>query len=335
MAFKLLATGLFISQCFAWLYEPGATGMTFLKLGVGARPVAMGNAFNAVSDDGNALFWNPAGFGVSNDFHLSGMGMNLLGFVNYFSLGSLIPAGNYGGLGAGISYLYSQDTRYDEMGQEIGTFTNSDLLIGLGYAYPFISNLSGGTSVKFVRSQLAEYAAYSFVSDVGIIYQPVEFVSLGSSLRNLGIPRKFIEKWEYPPVNLRNGAALKIPIMESHIIIATDVSLYPDVAPTFSVGGELALRLGKIMEAVAGQSLTGIFLRGGYQSGYHLGVWSGLSFGLGIEYQLYQNFFLNFDAVYFSYGYLGDSERVSLSLRYQAAEKTKKKSSRSSRRPRR
>jgi len=52
--FQLSALSLFAAG-------PGTTGATFLKLGVGSRPVAMGEAFVAVADDINALFWNPSG----------------------------------------------------------------------------------------------------------------------------------------------------------------------------------------------------------------------------------------------------------------------------------
>ena len=39
-----------------------ATSMlTFLKIGVGARAVALGEAFTPVADDATALHWNPAG----------------------------------------------------------------------------------------------------------------------------------------------------------------------------------------------------------------------------------------------------------------------------------
>lgn len=324
----IVLAGLLTAGALGWPYDPGATGMTFLKLGIGARPVAMGNAFNAVSDDGNALFWNPAGLGTSSGLHLTGTGMNLLGFVNYFALGSLVPLGDYGGLGAGVSYLYAQDTRYDDRGQELGTFTNSDLLISLGYAYPIMPSLAAGGTLKFIRSQLAEYDAYSFGTDLGIIFKPVDYVHLGSSLRNLGTPRKFVDQWEYPPTNLRNGVAFIFPIMASQLTIASDLSLYPDADPTISAGAELALRLGKIMKIVSGQSLSGIFIRGGYESGYHLGTWGGLTVGFGIEYEAAANFFLCIDGVYFSYGYLGDSERVSLSLRYEPNAKPERKSRR-------
>ena len=39
----------------------GRAGFGFLKIGQGARPVGMGEAFVAVADDLNAAFWNPAG----------------------------------------------------------------------------------------------------------------------------------------------------------------------------------------------------------------------------------------------------------------------------------
>ncbi|MDA0378244.1 MAG: hypothetical protein O2899_02035, partial [Bacteroidetes bacterium] len=39
----------------------GTTAAQFLKLGVGARAVAMGGSFVAESSDLSALYWNPAG----------------------------------------------------------------------------------------------------------------------------------------------------------------------------------------------------------------------------------------------------------------------------------
>ena len=39
----------------------GIGGFQFLKIGQGARPVAMGDAYRAVADDINGIFWNPAG----------------------------------------------------------------------------------------------------------------------------------------------------------------------------------------------------------------------------------------------------------------------------------
>ena len=56
----------------------------------------------------------------------------------------------------------------------------------------------------------------------------------------------------------------------------------------------------------------------GYKSGYqYLGSWSGLSVGLGYEYQVVRGLYFGIDALYLSYGNLGGSERISASLRYE------------------
>ena len=39
----------------------GISAFQFLKLGAGARGVAMGESFVAVANDASALYWNPAG----------------------------------------------------------------------------------------------------------------------------------------------------------------------------------------------------------------------------------------------------------------------------------
>src|SRR5439155_18087839 len=39
----------------------GTSSATFLKIGVGARAVGLGESFVAVANDPSAIFWNPAG----------------------------------------------------------------------------------------------------------------------------------------------------------------------------------------------------------------------------------------------------------------------------------
>lgn len=41
--------------------SPGTKAASFLKIGVGVRATAMGEAFTALADDGTALYWNPPG----------------------------------------------------------------------------------------------------------------------------------------------------------------------------------------------------------------------------------------------------------------------------------
>ena len=45
----------------------------FLRVGVGARPLGMGGAFTAISNDVYGSYWNPAGLGQLNSVQLMGM----------------------------------------------------------------------------------------------------------------------------------------------------------------------------------------------------------------------------------------------------------------------
>jgi hypothetical protein len=301
------------------IVDPGATGYTFLKLGIGVRPVAMGNAFTALSDDGNAIFWNPAGLGIVSSYSVSGMAMNHLLYFNYYNLTSAIPLGQKrGGFGVGISYLAASDVEYSERGEVGEEFRNTDMLINIGYGKAFgrQSIISFGGAVKIVRSQLYTYSAYGILGDVGVILNPLKYVYFGTVIKNIGTPRRFIERWEYPPINFRQGIALKIPFQENQAAVSLDYSVYPDVAPTFSVGGEVRIRSAQLMEFLGQGKISGFAVMAGYQSGYESGGWSGFSLGFSLELAIAEGLIFDIGALLLSYGYLGTSERIALGLNY-------------------
>src|SRR5690348_6207186 len=67
------------------------TGAAFLKIGVGARPIAMGSAFTAQADDVNAIGWNPAGLGRMQRSELSATHTEWLSDLRYDFLGAALP----------------------------------------------------------------------------------------------------------------------------------------------------------------------------------------------------------------------------------------------------
>lgn len=297
-------------------FQPGATGFQFLKLGVGARPVAMGSAYTAVADDANALFWNPAGLGMSESFQGTLMIMNLFQSVTYAGAGLNAPLGRFFSAGIAGSYLTASDIRRDNLGREDGSFPISDFAIGPGLAIIPLRNLSFGGSLKFLGSRLDIYQSYAVSIDGGVIYSPVRYLYLGSALLHFGTPRKFIKNWEYQPTNFRVGVAGKLPIYDHSLVVAIDVSVYSDNLPTVNIGAEARIKITPFMKPKGRNQWLAV--RAGYQtqSSYQLGLYSGFSFGIGYEYEIAPAFQLVLDAVYFSYGFLGDSERISLSLRY-------------------
>jgi len=59
----------------------------FVDIGCGARPMGMGGAFTALSDDAHAIFWNPAGLTLMERSQLAMMHTKQFGLIPY-SLGA-------------------------------------------------------------------------------------------------------------------------------------------------------------------------------------------------------------------------------------------------------
>jgi hypothetical protein len=63
----IIFTSLFVKESIAQFdygfdfSKSGSAGLQFLKVGVGARETAMGEAVTSIVNDANSVFWNPAG----------------------------------------------------------------------------------------------------------------------------------------------------------------------------------------------------------------------------------------------------------------------------------
>jgi hypothetical protein len=127
----------------------------FLKIGVGAKAVGLGEAFTAVADDPSALFWNPAGITnlprreayVSHTEWVADIGYDYAAYVT--------PLPYFGGISAGIQAgtLRTEMMETTEY-QPYGTgreFTYSDLFLGVAAARMFTDKLAIGFGFKYIR----------------------------------------------------------------------------------------------------------------------------------------------------------------------------------------
>lgn len=166
---------LFSVSSYAFVSE---TGLDPLDQTGAARALGMGNAFVAVSDDINCLFYNPAGLSDS-----TGLAVNY-GGLNNVSLGIAYgtPIGNFG-----MGYVSKQ---YDfSFGTVEASYEKSLLLMGYGTQ---IDSFSLGFSLKTLMYQRMvqtgindqpSNAANDF--DAGIIYKMNPYTSFGFTIHNL------------------------------------------------------------------------------------------------------------------------------------------------------
>ncbi len=201
---------------FIIILSAGHSRAAFLDPGWGARPTGMGGAFTAVSDDSNAVFFNPAGLTNIKEYNACAMhaglfmgldevkiGLNLVSFA--------MPVHYAGGIGVAWTNLNARDLYRED------TFI-------ISYGHRFIPQLSGGVSLKYLGQgyTLDKYAKadpvfeggkYSdaVTADLGVIFKPLQDLNLAAAGQNLipadiGLTHKDI----VPPV-LRLGAAYRLP----------------------------------------------------------------------------------------------------------------------------
>ena len=191
----------------------GTSGADFLELGVGSRPLAMGEAFTAEINDINSLYYNPAGLGslrypVFSIFH-----NELILDSRFENISAAFPM--YGGWLA-ISNSLFWVPAFDKIniyGDTVGKVKFYNGNFTTGYGYDFGEFYLGG-SVKYIYQKMDTLFINSFALDIGVLrgmylYSPYASPSknfhIGLSILNVGTKAK-----EDPlPRMIRLGASYK------------------------------------------------------------------------------------------------------------------------------
>jgi len=189
--------------------EPGAQ---FLKIPVGPKACAMGEAFVALADDPSAVYWNPAGLTRLPSFHLMGMHMSWLQEMSYQYLSSTLETA-HGHFGIALAYSSSGDIPgRDEDFAETGEYSAFDAAVTLSYARRIAEPLSLGAGLKVIRQEIEEESATGFAADVGLLWEDlfIEGLDAGAVVQNVGPEIRFISEGDPLPLTFRAGVAYSI-----------------------------------------------------------------------------------------------------------------------------
>ena len=281
---------------------PGTTGATFLKLGVGSRPVAMGEAFVAAADDINALYWNPSGLSLSEGKQVTFTHTEWFQAIRYEYLAYCQPALG-GTIGTGITYLYITDIeRRDIAGALLGSVPANDLAIAVSYAKTLSERLNLGGTVKIINQQLDDKSALGVAADIGLQYKlNKEGLVMGLALQNMGYEAPFITEASPLPMNLKVGIANKFA--DSKLTLSSDLN-YSILDSIWAVGAGIEYWVHPVFAIRAGYK---------YNSAINntLGALAGLTCGAGFKIGI-----LGIDYALVPYGDLGYTHRVSLLLKF-------------------
>jgi hypothetical protein len=286
----------------AWLSknDAGTATAQFLKLGAGARAAGMGEAFTALADGANAVYWNPAGLARVEGGSLSVMHAAWFEGVTYDWASCARKVGKAGTVGIGVQYLsYGSIEGTDGTGLENGSFSPNDLAVSLSYGRAFRGVALGG-NVKYISSKIKNSAS-AFAVDLGAMYTVNARLDLAAAVQNLGTGMKFGSEEESLPLNVKVGGAYAV---RENWKATADVIAQADNELLFALGTEYGLRINETMSAAG---------RLGYNTRTRdTGGLNGVSVGLGFSYRGYA-----FDYAFVPYGDLGNTQRISLGIAFK------------------
>ena len=287
----------------------GTSGFTFLKVNYSARASAMGNAYTGLSNDADAVFFNPAGLVQVNSPQASLTYMSYLDGINCGSAVYVYPTNEKTSLAVFAKGLSATEDRTiaDEMGQyeeTSGTFGMSDFIFGISAARYLLDILDVGINVKFIQESLDDKSASAVVFDAGIMHQSTnEHIKVGIAIRNIGKQLTYYTNNEYEevmPTTLTVGFNYH-PNEKFYTTVdiykPLDNEIFGKIGIEYKIHPMLALRTGYKTNA------------SDWATGGENDFLSGMSFGTGFDLNKYN---LIMDYAIVSYGDLGFVNQISV-----------------------
>ncbi|MCX7878067.1 MAG: PorV/PorQ family protein [Ignavibacteria bacterium] len=250
------------------------TGMSFLKLGVSSRSIAMGEAVVSNVNDASATHYNPAALFSGSDVNLIFMhSQTSFGVRSEYLAFKLRTKGRFA-FGLSLNNTAVNDIEIREIpGEPIGTFNAQNFAFGISASYKFNEMLSLGATGKFLFEKIYVDNASGFAADIGVIYRK-DIFSLGLSFSNFGTMSELRNKSTKLPSSVRLGGSylFKLKGIGADLLISSDGYKVLD-------GGKFHVHIGS--EFVYKNFLS---LRAGYQSGYEN---RNITAGIGVKYNIF------------------------------------------------
>ena len=293
----------------------GISTAQFLKIGVGGRATAMGDAFIAIANDVSALYWNPAGLTQFSENQVMFAHNQWVVDINHDFIGGVYHLDDENTFGVSLTSLSMDEMKVTTEYAPFGTgeyFGFSDLAIALSYSKKMTDQFSFGGTVRYVEESLDKLKMLGIMIDLGTYYWTglgstrfaVTVTNFGNDLAPDGevvlVGNRTNSEWQSfsPPTMFRIGFALE-PYENDEHRVTTSIQLnHPnDNSENVSLGVEYVWN-------------KMFFARGGYKINVDE---QDFSFGAGVNIPVsIAN--VSVDYAYANFTRLGSAHRFSITL---------------------
>jgi len=297
--FALLLFSLLIN--FGW-GDAGSTAFPLLRVPLGARPCALGEAFTGAADDINSIYFNTAGLGYIADIQLALAHQEWFADIQDENFSFTVPLGP-GTLGiAGVlSMMRNIENWYS------GASYPETIALASGYAAAAYGVKVGdafalGVGAKGLYDALPDdNVGRGVCFDLGFLYRGKGGLRAGIAVQNLGPGMRYGAERFALPLGVRAGVSYKINRVRSRLSglqVLFDANAALGGFPDFHIGMEYPL-------------YEILFCRIGYRLGPQdyrtLSPWAGVTAGVGLAREQWA-----LDYAYVPYGELGATHRITI-----------------------
>ncbi len=290
--------------------DTGTTAANFLKLGIGPRAIAMGEAQVGLADDVYAAYWNPAGLALLKLPEAGFVQNQYIQDISEQYLAYADPRTSLGTFAGSVTYLnVGKFQGYDATGQPAGSVGASDAAFALSYASTYFgdrrmgSGLSVGMTGKYLQERLDTVSAKAFAADAGLLITPgkrwdgvLDGWEAGVVVRNVGSALRYDQESFDLPRSIDTGLSYTGTWRQESFTLAVDGRQPSAGRRSYGAGLEL-------------HTLHFLLLRAGYTTQGDLG--NGLRLGGGLRFNTVQ-----VDYAYAGAGEFGGAHRIGLTLRF-------------------
>ncbi|MBK7865502.1 MAG: PorV/PorQ family protein [Ignavibacteriales bacterium] len=259
----LLTTPVLFSQ------SAGGSGLSFLKIGSGARNIALGDNGTVFANDATAIFYSPANLSRGNNSEISFthnewiQGVRTEMLAAKFSLFGL-------NMGFGVNSTRIGDIEVRERpGVALSTFTADFIAISLGTGFKISEKVSAGIVLKYLYEGMFYEDAAGYAADLSGRYTVNDALFLTAVVRNLGAMNELKTVATKLPTDFRVGVGYNFSMPQNKLNFSTGLEVQK-----FLSTDDIHINAG--VEAVYDGLLA---VRLGYQSLYEA---KGLTTGIGI-----------------------------------------------------
>lgn len=278
----------------------GQSGLSFLKIGFGARNIAMGDIGAVSAQDVTSIYYNPANISAFTSSEIIFAHNEWIQGIRSEMLGASIRLfGLPFGLGINTTTVSDIEVR-NTPGLPVTKFNADYFALAFGTGFNLTDDFSIGVSAKYLYEGLLSDESTGIGFDAGISYKsPFEGLEFGASFRNLGKMNPLRNEETKLPSDFRIGSVYSMPLngIKSELKAGLELQKYTAADDMhFNAGAEILYN-------------NLLAIRAGYQTGYES---KGISAGLGLRWGS-----LNFDyALTPFYLDLGTAHIVSIKFKF-------------------